>query len=176
MTPKHQQIVDDILARMHARVHELIHTCQPESRKHPAEPTRDQLRETLLGQHLAAIAHYAEGYAYAFEGDVRISTNIVARCLYGYPLATQGYRLPQKWQRSDLGKLVHAAVLRFFEEERPGQLLTVTDMRKLFNVKRQTVHQWIDDGLIFAVYRGDTPLFYQKDVTRLQQIRTHKQQ
>lgn len=50
------------------------------------------------------------------------------------------------------------------------------DMRKLFNVKRQTVHQWIDDGLIFAVYRGDTPLFYQKDVTRLHQIRTHKHQ
>lgn len=83
---------------------------------------------------------------------------------------------PQKWQRSELGKLVHAAILRFFEEERPGQLLTVTDMRKLFAVKRQTVHQWIEDGLIFAVYRGDTPLFYRKDVNRLQQRRAHKQQ
>jgi len=176
MIPTHQRIVDDILERMHARVNELIHHCQPASRKRPAEPTREQLRETLLGQHLAAIAHYAEGYPYPYEGDVRTSTGFVARCLYGDPLAARGFRLPQKWQHSELGSLVHAAMLRFFEEERPGQLLTVTDMRKLFDVKRQTVHQWIDDGLLFAIYRGDTPLFYQKDVTRFQQVRAHKQQ
>ena len=175
MIPKHQQIVDDILEHMHARVNELLHHCHPVSRKPPAEPTREQLRETLFGQHLATIAHYAEGYPYPYEGDVRTSIGFVARCLYGNPLAAQGFRLPQKWQRSELGKLAHAAMLRFFEEERLGQLLTVTDMHKLFDVKRQTVHQWIEDGLIFAVYRGDTPLFYRKDVTRLQQMRARKQ-
>ncbi len=175
MIPKHQQIVDDTLARMHARVNELIHHCLPASGKRPAAPTREHLRETPLGQHLTAIAHYAEGYAYPFEKDVRTSAGFVARCLYGDPLAAQGFRLPQKWQRSELGSLVHAAMLRFFEVERPGKLLTVTDMRTLFGVKRQTVHQWIEDGVIFAVYRGDTPLFYQNDVTRLQQVRAHKQ-
>ena len=82
-----------------------------------------------------------------------------------------GFRLPAKWQRSTLGKLVHAALLRFYEEERPGQLLTVREMRQLFGVRRQTVHQWVDDGLLFAIYRGETPLFYQKDVTRFQQAR-----
>jgi len=175
MTPTHQRIVDDILARMHARVSELIHHCQPAGGKRPAEPTKEQLRDTLLGQHLAAIAEYVEGYAYPYQGDVRASTSFVARCLYGEPLAAQGFRLPSKWQRSALGNLAHAALLRFFEEERPGKLLTVTDLRKLFGVRRQTVHQWIEDGIIFAVYRGDTPLFYQNDVTRLQQVRAHKQ-
>jgi hypothetical protein len=116
-----------------------------------------------------------EGYPYPFEGDVRASAGVVARCLYGDPLAPQGFRLPPKWQRTELGSLIHAAMLRFYEEERPGQLLTVTQMRKLFGVTRQTVHQWIEDGVIFAVYRGDTPLFYQKEVARLQQVRAHKQ-
>jgi hypothetical protein len=175
MTPIHQQLVDEILERMHQRVQELIHACQPAGQTKGASPTSEQLRQTVLGQHLAAIAHYVEGYPYPFEGDVRASAGFVARCLYGDPLASQGFRLPAKWQRTELGSLVHAALLRFYEEERPGQLLTVTQMRKLFGVTRQTVHQWIEDGVIFAVYRGDTPLFYQKDVTRLQQVRAHKQ-
>jgi hypothetical protein len=100
----------------------------------------------------------------------------IARCLYGDPLEASGFRLPPKWQRTPLGKLCHAALLRFFEEERPGRLLTVTDMRKRFGVRRQTVHQWIEDGLIVAVYRDDTPLFYDNDVARFQQARAHKQQ
>lgn len=147
--PTHQQIVDTLLERMCRRVSELIRDCYPASKKQPAGPTIEQLRETLLGQHLAAIAHYVEGYPYPYEGDVRASISFVARCIYGDPLASQGFRLPQKWQRTELGKLVHNAMLRFFDEERPGKLLTVTDMRKLFGVKRQTVHQWIEDGLIF---------------------------
>jgi hypothetical protein len=174
MIPKHQQIVDTILERMHQRVNELIQYCQPVNKRQPAKPTIEQLRDTLLGQHLAAVAHYAEGYPYSYEGDVRSSMSFIARCLYGDPLAPQGFRLPPKWQRTELGSLVHAALLRFFEEERPGKLLTVTDMRKLFDVKRQTVHQWIEDGVIFAVYRGDTPLFYQNDVHRFQQVRGRK--
>ncbi len=176
MTPKHQQLVDAILLSMQRRISELVSQCQQTSGKRVAEQPIERLRESPLGGHLAAIAHYVEGYAYPYQGDVRVSADFIARCLYSDPLAPQRYPFPPKWQRSELGKLVHAALLRFFEEERPGNLLTVTDMRKQFGVRRQTVHQWIDDGLIFAVYRGDTPLFYQKDVTRFQQVRAHKQQ
>lgn len=175
MTPIHQRIVDEVVERMYQRVQELLRACQPASAMPLASPTREQLRQTLLGQHLAAIAHYVEGYSYPIEGDVRTSASFVARCLYGDPLAPQGFRLPAKWQRTELGSLVHAALLHFYEEERPGNLLTVTQMRTLFGVTRQTVHQWIEDGVIFAVYRGDTPLFYQKDVVRLQQRRAQKQ-
>jgi hypothetical protein len=174
MTPNHQQIVDAVLTAMQRRVHELVADCQRGTML--SEQPLASLRDSPLGGHLAAIAHYAEGYAYPYEGDVRASVSFLARCLYGDSLAARGFRLPPKWQRSPVGQVVHAALLRFYEQERPGQLLTVTDMRKLFGVRRQTVHQWIDDGLLFAVYRGDTPLFYQKDVTRFQQARAHKQQ
>lgn len=174
MTPNHQQIVDAILTAMQRRVSELVAHCQ-QGTMLPEQPLA-HLRSSPLGEHLAAIAHYIEGYTYLYEGDVRASVTFLARCLYGDPLAAQGFRLPPKWQRGALGKLVHASLLRFYEEERPGQLLTVTEMRQLFGVRRQTVHQWIEDGLLFAVYRGDTPLFYQKDVTRFQQVRAHTQQ
>jgi hypothetical protein len=57
MTPIHQQLVDTILERMHQRVQELIHACQPTGQTKGALPTSEQLRQTVLGQHLAAIAH-----------------------------------------------------------------------------------------------------------------------
>jgi len=126
------------------------------------------LRESPLGVHLAAVAHY-------LERDLRTSLTFIARCLYSDPLSTSGFCLPLKWQHTPLGKRCHTDLLRFFEEERPARLLTVTDMRKRFGVKRQTVHQWIEDGLIFAVYRSDTPLFYRNDVNWHQQLRAHKQ-
>jgi hypothetical protein len=126
------------------------------------------LRESPLGVHLAAVDHY-------LQGDLRTSLTFIARCLYSDTLSTSGFRLPLKWQRIPLGKLCHTDLLRFFEEELPDRLLAVADMRKRFGVKRQTVHQWIEDGLIFAVYRGDTPLFYRNDVNRHQQLRAHKQ-
>src|SRR5579875_2806793 len=58
MTPIHQQIVDTILERMHQRVQELIQACQPACQTPIASPTKEQLRQTVLGQHLAAIAYY----------------------------------------------------------------------------------------------------------------------
>lgn len=169
MTPTHQQIVDDILTAMQRRVSELVASCQ-KGRSLPEQPI-DQLRMSPLGQHLAAIAHYAEGYAYSSGEDVRHSVVFLVRCLYGNPLAARGFRLPPKWHRTPLGRLVYAALLRFYEEEQPEQLLTMAQMRQLFGVQRQTVHQWIEDGLLFAIYRGDTPLFYQKDVEHFQQVR-----
>jgi hypothetical protein len=118
--------------------------------------------------HLAAVAHY-------LEGDLHTSLTYIARYLYSDPLSISGFCLPFKWQCTPLGKRCHTDLLLFFEEERPGRLLTVIDMRKRFGVKRQTVHQWIEDGLIFAVYRGDTLLFSRNDVNRHQQLRAHKQ-
>lgn len=171
MTPKHQQLVDAILTAMQRRVSELVVCCQQDGNL--PEQRMQQLRTSPLGLHLAAIAQYAEGYAYPYERDVRGSMQFVSRCLYGDPLTGEG-RLPTKWQRTPLGKVVHTALLRFYEEERPGELLSVTQVRQLFGVRRQTVHQWIADGLLFAVYRGETPLFYHKDVTRFQQLRARK--
>jgi hypothetical protein len=62
-----------------------------------AEQPIERLRESLLGGHLGAIAHYVEGYAYPYQADVRVSADFIARCLYSDPLAPQRYRLPPFW-------------------------------------------------------------------------------
>ncbi len=175
VTPKNQSIIESVLQRVHARMGELIQVCEPTSKKQEPSPTIEQLRQTVLGLHLTAIAHYAEGYPYPYESDVRRSVNVVGRCLYADPFSQPGsYCLPKLWHNTELGKLVYAALYRFYTEEREGQLLTTAEMRNLFNVERQTIHQWIEDGLIFPVYHEGAPLFYRKDVDRLQKKRAKK--
>jgi hypothetical protein len=58
MTPNQQQIVDAILTVMQRRVSELVDHCQ-QGRSLSEQPL-EQLRTSPLGEHLAAIAHYAE--------------------------------------------------------------------------------------------------------------------
>lgn len=175
MTPKNQRIIESVLQRVHARISELIQVCEPASKKPEPSPTIEQLRQTVLGLHLTAIAHYAEGYPYSYESDVRRSVSVVGRCLYADSFSQPGsYRLPKLWHHTELGKLVYAALYRFYTEEREGQLLTTAEMRNLFNVERQTIHQWIEDGLIFPVYHEGAPLFYRKDVDTLQKNRAKR--
>jgi predicted DNA-binding transcriptional regulator AlpA len=91
----------------------------------------------------------------------------VSRFFYGEPFHRTSYRLPEKFHETDLGKLVNEAMLRFYQEERPGQLLTMKDMQQLFGVSRQAVHGWIRDGDILPVWVKNTTRFYRKDVDRL---------
>jgi len=174
MTPAHQRILDDLLTRTHQRTVELATATNFPVGKRPEEQTIERLRESPLGQHLAAIFNYAEGYDYPYEGDVRTSAGIITRYLFGDTLSTQRYRLPSKFHRTPLGKEVHAALARFFTEQRPGQLMSMQQMREHFGVKRQTVHQWIEDGLVFAVYIDNQTHFYRKDVERLATRRTRQ--
>ncbi len=179
MTPKHQQLVDDLLWRVHLRTEELItgisFRTQPRTREQMTEP----LRNSLLGRHLTAIALYAEGYPYSFEQDVRASAAYVGQLLFRDPLLLrpkEELQFPPKFHQTALGQLFNAALLRFFQEERPDQLMTITQVREQFDVTRQAVHDWVDQGLIYAIYIDGNAHFYRKDVERLHAIRTRKQQ
>ncbi len=163
-----------MLTRTHQRTVELATATNFPQGKRPEEQTIERLRESPLGLHLAAIFNYTEGYDYPYEADVRASVGIITRYLFGDTLSTQRYRLPSKFHRMPLGKEVHAALARFFTEQRPGQLMSMQQMREHFGVKRQTVHQWIEDGLIFAVYIDNQTHFYRKDVERLATRRTRQ--
>src|SRR6266516_5944272 len=174
MTPTHQRILDDLLRKTYQRTVELATATNFPVGKRTEEQTIERLRERSLGQHLAAIFNYAEGHDYPYEGDVRTSAGIITRYLFGDTLSPQRYRLPSKFHRTPLGKEVHAALARFFVEQRPGQLMSMQQMREHFGVKRQTVHQWIEDGLIFAVYIENPTHFYRKDVERLATRRTRQ--
>jgi Helix-turn-helix domain len=164
MTPTHQRLIDSLLQKAARRTYELqtgINGTQP-----PREVRLDDLRTGPLGQHLANLANYSEGYNAA--GDIREAAQFVGRFFFGDAFHDKRtFRFPEKFHQTDLGKLVNEAVLRFYEQERPGQLLTMAEMRDLFGVTRQTVHQWIRAGQITPVYINNTSRFYRKDVERL---------
>jgi excisionase family DNA binding protein len=165
MTPTHQKLIDQLLQSADHRARELLTGSGYQLGR---EARIEELRKSPLGQHLANLANYSEGYAVAGDiRDIRGSAQYVSRFFYGEPFHRTSYKLPVKFHETDLGNLVNEAVLRFYQEERPGQLLTMEEMRQLFGVSRQAVHQWIRKGEIFPVWVKNTTRFYRKDVDRL---------
>ncbi len=166
MTPTHQKLLDKLLRLAARRTQELLGGLGLLVR----EPPIEELRVSALGQHLANLALYAEGYTFAGDlpGDIRGDAQYVSRYFYGDPLLSYGFRFPERFHKTELGTLINDALVRFYTEERPGQLLTMADMRSRFEVTRQSVHQWIKAGQIFPVYINNASRFYAKDVERLQ--------
>lgn len=176
MTPDHQKLIDSLLHQAHAYVQRIVEQTDYPLGRRPDEQTIERLRASEIGQHLAALANYAEGYPYPFQEDVRVSADIVARSLLRCPLdAVNSYRIPHRFYRTPLGQLLNTCMLRFYQEERPGSLLTMGQLREQFGVTRQTVHQWIDEGTFFALYIDGETRFYKKDMEQLTAHRQHKQ-
>jgi Helix-turn-helix domain len=170
MTPNHQKLIDQLLlsADRHARALLTELGYQPSGRNARIE----ELRASPVGQHLANLANYSEGYSPT--GDIREAAQFVSLYFHALPLRPRTFKFPENFHQTDLGKLINEAMVRFYEEERPGQLLTMEDMRQLFGVTRQTVHQWIRAGDIIPVYINNTSRFYRKDVDRLMETQQHK--
>jgi hypothetical protein len=166
MTPDHQHLVDTLLWHLHRWVEEGVRDCQYPLGKHPPAQTIKQMRSSPIGQHLAALATYAEGYPYPFEEDVRLSAGIVSRSFFGDPFDPKGSRLPPKFHRTPLGRLINEALSRFFSQERPGTLLSVKEVRRRFGVTRQAAHEWIQEGHLYAVYLDGSPRIYAQDAER----------
>ncbi len=135
MTPIHQKFIDQMLRSADRRARELFTGLGYQV---GGEARIEGLRISPLGQHLTNLANYAEGYDAA--GDIRGAAQAVSRFFYGKPFSFHilSFQLPPKFHQSDLGKLINEAVLRFYEEERPGQLLTMAEMRERFGVTRQS--------------------------------------
>ena len=177
MTPIHERLIDALLQRLIRRVEELLLGSGYLQKKLAQLPEPQQLRSSPIGQHLIAIARYVEGYPYPGPDnqDVRVSITVVSRAFYGDLFTTNAFRFPPKFHRTPLGQLINEALVRFYTEQRPGQLLTIGAMQERFQVKRQTIHQWIAESKIFPVYIDGTTRFYRPDVEKLQQRRESKQ-
>jgi hypothetical protein len=177
MTPIHERLIDALLQRLSRRVEELLLGSSHLQKAQIQLPEPQQLRSSPIGQHLIAIARYVEGYPYPGpeKQDVRASITAVSRAFYGDLFTTNAFRFPPKFHRTPLGKLINEALVRFYTEQRPGQLLTIGTMQERFQVKRQTIHQWIGESKIFPVYIDGTTRFYLPDVEQLQKRREIKQ-
>ncbi len=170
MTPMHQQLVDELLQQFFRRTDEQAQKCGLHISQPPA---LEKLRSSLIGQHLTIIAKYIEGSSFPESQhwhDIRDSINEVKRAFFGNPLTSTFYT-PPKFHLTPLGRFLNDALVRFYKEQGPGTLLVIGALIERFQVKRQTIHQWISDGLITPVYIDGTTRFYQPDVERLQLVR-----
>jgi hypothetical protein len=182
MTPLHQQLIDSLLTQAHQRTQELINmTGFPvgKTKDLSNEQRIELLRQSPLGLHLAAIANYAEGYAYGSTPslpDVRRSVAYAGRAFFGITQTTTTYRFPAKFHKTQLGQLINDALTRFYKEERPGRLVPVRKACERFKVARQTVHEWIDAGRLQATYMNGLAYLDIQDVERMAQRRQHEHQ
>lgn len=169
ITPNHQQVIDDALQLVMARLQELAPTI---AYGVPPTLTLDQLRQGSLAKELRIIARYAEGYDLG-QGDIRPTIRSVARILYPVPMATSGFQFPPDFHKTPLGEMVHAALARHYP---PTERMTVGEVTRLLRVSRQTVHEWADNNTLMAVYDKDTLTFTRKQVEHLHMQRERRKQ
>jgi hypothetical protein len=167
MTPTHERLIDELLQQFFRRADEQIRRCGLQINQ---PPPLEKLRTSTIGQHLSVLAQYAEGYNFSPSKDwrdVRDSIAEVQRAFFGHPL-TKTYQLPPQFHLTPLGQLINDAMVRFYRQQGPSQLVAIGALRERFQVRRQTIHQWVARGLITPVYVNGETRFFLPDVERLQ--------
>ncbi|GHO51151.1 hypothetical protein KSX_93140 [Ktedonospora formicarum] len=173
MTPKHQAVIDRTLHAVHERAHLVVQSLHPPGKEEPAqgdaakhrsqEEQMEALRASTLGCQLRWIAEYVEGYPAAKEperkqrwtwseevvvrGGMRREVYAVCAVVYGSAAGGNAWSYPRQCQHTDLGQLLHAALLQFYHEYLPAdQLVSVGNAAKEIGIARQTLHEWMESG------------------------------
>lgn len=164
ITPNHQQLIDEVLQLVLARVNELAPVIG-----YAALPplSLEQMQTSSLAKDLRIIARYAEGYDLG-PGDIRPTIEHVGRLLYPKPMSTSGYQFPSDFHQTPLGEMVNDALARHFPRKRRA---TVGEVTKFLGVTRQTVHDWAEDGTLEPIYDKGILTFQRKQVEELQRRR-----
>jgi hypothetical protein len=169
ITPNHQQVIDDALQLVLARLQELAPTI---AYGVPPTLSLDQLRQGSLAKELRIIARYAEGYDLG-QGDIRPTIRSVARILYPVPMATSGFLFPPDFHKTPLGEMVHAALARHYPR---SERMTVGEVTRLLQVSRQTAHEWAENNTLMPVYDKGTLTFTRRQVEHLYEQRKGRKQ
>jgi excisionase family DNA binding protein len=159
MTPDHQLAIENALQLAYARAIELQNMLAVPQGKNPLKYTHEMLWDSPLGRDLQAIAAYVEGYQ--IQEDITIILQRVARTLFGHTLNLQGYRLPLQFQKMPLGKMMFAAFERYFPA---NAWMTTAEVQKLFQIKRQTVYDWAEEGKLAPYFVGGKQVYLRQQV------------
>jgi hypothetical protein len=162
----HERLIDELLQHFFRRTDEQVQRCGLQINQ---PPPLEKLRASPIGQHLIVLARYAEGYNFTANPswhDIRDSIAEINRAFFGNPLA-KTHQLPPQFHLTPLGQLINDAMVRFYREQGPGQLVAIGALRERFQVRRQTIHQWVARGLITPVYWNGETRFFLPDVERL---------
>jgi excisionase family DNA binding protein len=161
MTPDHQQTIENTLQLAYARTIELTNMFAIPQGKNPPSYTRDMLWNCPLAHDLQAVASYIEGYQ--VQEDITITLQRATRTLFGHTLSQQGIRLPLKFHKTPLGKMMFLAFERYFPAT---AWMTTAEVQKLFSVKRQTVYDWAEEGKLAPYYVGGKQVYLRSQIEK----------
>jgi hypothetical protein len=153
ITPNHQQIIDEALQLVLARLQELAPTI---AYGMPPTLSLDQLRQGSLAKELRIIARYAEGYDLG-QSDIRPTIRSVARILYPVPMSTSGFQFPPDFPKTPLGEMIHAALARHYPR---NERMTVGEVTRLLAYQCETDEKipglctFFTDSATAFLYRG----------------------
>lgn len=164
ITPKHAQVIDQVLQIALTRLQELAPALGYGT---PQQLSLEQLSESPLAKTLRLIARYAEGYDLG-EGNIIPHIRYVGQCLFPKPLGQGGYRFPPNFQKTPLGELISDAAARYYPR---STRITVSEARKILGVTRQTLHEWAQTGTPTPVYDQGQLTFLRKEIEQLHQKR-----
>jgi hypothetical protein len=185
MTPKHQQLLDATLLQVQERAAlferalsmlSMVRDAPAQASEKPSEkPSVETLRASMLGQRLRRIVEYVEGYPAEIEperkktsrgeervtGGIRLEVYKVCFVLFGSAHEAERWAYPKHCQHTELGRLLHAALLQFYREYLPkDQLMSVVAAAEKIGIARQTLHEWMAEGRVKWVYEADRDVIW----------------
>lgn len=161
MTPDHQQMIEKTLQFAYARAIEMNTSMAIPQGKNPPQYTVETMWASPLGKDLTAIANYVEGYQ--IQEDITLITQRVARALFGPTLSQKGFRLPPRFHKTPLGEMMFAAFARYFP---PNAWMRTSEVVKLYGVKRQTIYDWAEEGILAPYHVKGTQVFLRQQIEK----------
>lgn len=171
MTTEHQRTIDLILRVISARTIELAMMTKYFTKDDTQiDTSRENLRQSMLGYHLARIARYAEYAEDVSAENAQESISAVLKLIFNNPFQ-DSHQPPAGFHRSELGQLINEAYTRMVSI---ADLISPTDAYRMLGVSRQSVYDMIEDGRLTSIYVGGKTMLKVQQVKQLKEQRTER--
>ncbi|HYU76839.1 MAG TPA: helix-turn-helix domain-containing protein [Ktedonobacteraceae bacterium] len=171
MTTEHQRIIDLVLRVVSSRTTELaMMTKYVPKDDAEIDTSKENLRQSMLGYHLARIARYAEYEEDVSAENAQESISTVLKLIFRNPFQDSS-QPPVGFHRSELGQLMNEAYTRMVNI---ADLISPTDAYRLLGVSRQSVYDMIEDARLTPIYVGGKTMLKVQQVEQLKAQRSER--
>jgi excisionase family DNA binding protein len=171
MTTEHQHTIDLVLRVVSARTLELaVMTKYCSQSDCEVDTSRENLRQSMLGYHLACIARYAEYDDDVSAENAQESISAVLKLLFRNPFQ-ESSQPPAGFHRTELGQLINEAYTHMVSI---ADLISPTDAYRMLNVSRQSVYDMIEDGRLTPIFVGGKTMLKVQQVEQLKAQRSER--
>ncbi len=170
MTPEHQRIIDLVLRVVSSRAMELAMLTKYVPKDAEIDTSKENLRQSMLGYHLARIARYAEYEEDVSAENAQESITFVIKTIFRNPFMDSSQPLVG-FHRSELGQLINEAYTRMVSI---ADLISPTDAYRMLKVSRQSVYDMIEDGRLTPIFVGGKTMLKVQQVEQLKEQREQR--